>query len=64
MKILSTKRQTVKILDEYADSKRRKGTIIIHNLPNSVKGNSQQINKDDLKRIDELMEQGTGVSGV
>jgi hypothetical protein len=64
MRILSTERQTVKILDEYADRERRKGNIIIHNLRESTEENLQDRNKDDIRRIDELIEQGTSVMGV
>jgi len=64
IRILSTELQTVKILDEYADRERRKGNIIIHNLLESTKDKLQDRNEDDIKRIDELIEQGTGVSDV
>ena len=56
---LSTERQTVKILAEY-----EKRNILIHNHPEITKDNLQERNKDDTKRIDELMEQGTSVSCV
>ena len=36
--------------------------IIIHNLPESTKDKLQDRNEDDITRIDELIEQGTGVS--
>ena len=49
MRILSTERQTVKILDEYADRERRKVNIIIHNLPESTKDKLQDRNEDDIK---------------
>jgi hypothetical protein len=64
MRILSTERQTVKILDEYADRERRKVNIIIHNLPESAKEKLQDRNEDDIKRINEMIEHGTGVSDV
>jgi hypothetical protein len=62
--ILTSERQTVKILDEYADRERRKANIIIHNLPESQGDNHQTRYENDKKKVDEIIQEGTGVTGV
>jgi len=59
MRIIFIERQTVNILDEYADRERRKGIIIIHNLSESTEEDLQECYKNNaLRRTDELIEQG------
>ena len=62
--ILTPERQTVKILDEYADRERRKANIIIHNLPESQDDNHQTRYQHDKTQVEEVIQEGTGVIGV
>ena len=63
-KVTTLERQTVHILDEYADRERRKANIIIHNLPESTKINPGNKNQEDIENVEEMLHEGINIDGI
>ena len=63
-KVTPLERQTVHILDEYADRERRKANIIIHNLPESTQVSPAVQNKEDIDNVEDMLLNGTNVDNV
>jgi len=62
--ITSDDRNTVKLLDEHADKERRRGNVIIHNIPESEKSTLAERSKEDLDTVNNIITDKLDVEGA